>query len=455
MDGTNQAEARVILQNWLVANKVKQSQLAREAEIHRSIISRFLKGRNLDADSARKLYKVLEKSMSPVDRRTFLKALGLLPFIALTPSDSSPKLISQIDEKPPDSYEAGMRLFVSAMDTAQHSWEEAIPLFLQAEQAFGPASSQAARAACEAIQQFINLGEYERAEQEVRRVQNSYEQVMDPDTKSRLNGVIGWLEYYEGNLAESKKRFESCLELAQLTGVERLGDGANHFLGKIYSAYGQMSPQKQEADLLFHTAEKHFQVSFLSSLKRGNEGSQAFEIFRQSQLLQVWGDYQRARQFRNRAYQMFGRQSGVFHIGIAEANLALEEGEIRTPKLKAEDALSGWAHEKYARGMSNAITVLAIADRQQGKPIQAFELLVAALCIYPPQSPWKTNQLLSQIEDMRDWLVIQQGRRQHHLLVQNLFEKVRERKGYFSYLDCIVGERNNTIVQVFRLLGLE
>jgi tetratricopeptide (TPR) repeat protein len=348
-----------------------------------------------------------------------------------------------------------MRLFVLAADTAQRSWEEAIPIFLQAEQAFGPASSQAARAACEAIQQFVNLGDYKRAEQEVQRVQSTYEQVMDPETKARLNGVAGWLEYYKGNLAESKKRFESCLEIAQLTGVERLGDGANHFLGKIYSAYGQMSYQKKEADLLFRTAEEHFQISFMSSLKRGNEGSQAFEIFRHSQLLQVCGDYQTARQFRKRAYQIFGRHSGILHIDIAEAKLELEEGEIRIPKLKAEGALQEWAHEKYARGMSNAITVLAIADRQQGKPVQAFESFIAALCIYPPQSPWKITQLWSQLDDVTDWLILQQGRRQQRLLVQRILEKVQERRGYFSYLDCTVGERDNAVAQIFQRLGLE
>jgi hypothetical protein len=151
---------------------------------------------------------------------------------------------------------------------------------------------------------------------------------------------------------------------------------------------------------------------------------------------------------------MFGNPSGGFYIDVAEAKLALEEGGAQIPIPKVERALQGWAHEKYARGISNAIAVLALADYQESELAQALELSIASLCIYPPQGQWKIQQLWSQVEHMNELLIHEEGGRKHYSLVRRIYELAQEKAGYFSYLDCISGDRSNIIPEIFRRLGV-
>lgn len=74
----------------------------------------------------------------------------------------------------------------------------------------------------------------------------------------------------------------------------------------------------------------------------------------------------------------FRRDLMILHIDLEEARLALEDGEIRAPKRKAEEALRGWAQVKYAKGMSDALRILGTLEYIQGKPEKALELYIVS-----------------------------------------------------------------------------
>lgn len=442
-------KARVFVRDWLTSNNVKQISLAKEAGVNRSIISRFLKGKSLlDADSAIKIYSVLQKNMRAINRREFLKALGLLPLalsLGHTQSDIAP--LSSVEKINP--YEAGTQLLLLGIETAKHSWEEAIPIFFRAEKTFGPGSSQAARAACETIQQLINLGDCERATSEVNRVQADYRLIMDPETQAEFNRVQGWLDYYKGNFSNAEKSFKECINLAQLSGTEYRIGHIHHFLGRVYSDWGQIS---SNAQVLFHQSENHFAIALQNSLKYGNDANVAFEFFRQSQLFQAEGKYHEAQAYRKKSIQMFGRDMGRLHAEIEETKVLLEDGELRLPRIKAESALQEWAQIKYAKGISESLKVLGLAAYQEGNLSQALELSIATLCIYPFENQLNNAKFWGHVGEISEELALQIGRNRYRVLLSEMDGLIQERRNYFSYLNNVSADRSKQIASVLQRL---
>ncbi len=76
-------QARQIVRNWLTAYTRSLRNLAQEAGLQPSVLSRFLKGETtLEAGSALKVYNVMQQSMNLLDRKNFIEKMDLLPLAA-------------------------------------------------------------------------------------------------------------------------------------------------------------------------------------------------------------------------------------------------------------------------------------------------------------------------------------------------------------------------------------
>jgi len=301
-------------------------------------------------------------------------------------------------------------------------------------------------------QMLLNLGDYDKTREEVIRIQHTYGSIMDPETEAELHRIRGWLDYYQGNFAQSENWFRKCLGIAEQTGIERIGDSAQHFLGRVYCDWGQTFRQKQEVDLLLHKAEAQFDKALEIHRRWGDEFPIAFDLLRKAQLRRVQSNWQDAKQLRDKARQIFGRDLGVLHVDLEEARLALEDGEIRAPRLKAEEALRGWAQVKYAKGMSDALRILGTLEYIQGEPEQALELYVVALCIYPFEGHLDNRRLWTEISDIYSVMVYQGDRSGYHKLVQRIQESVKSQQGYFSFLNNVSADRSADIARIFNRL---
>jgi tetratricopeptide (TPR) repeat protein len=422
--------------------------LAMRAGIQPSIISRFLNGGTLEVGSAIKLYMALPDDMDVVNRRNFLQMMGLSLLASqlnrdLLPSGELQSLNPMASSSPS---EVGTRLMALGYQLAPNSWEKAIPLFREAEDAFGVASSQAARAALEAAQALVNLCDYDKAQAELLRIEYTYRSIMDPETKAEWYRIRGWLDYYQGDFAQSEEWLTNTIKIAEQTGIDRLADF--HFLGRLYCDWGQVCHQQQKASLLFHKAEVLFDRAYELQHRQGDDVSKAFDLFRKAQLLRAQHNWQEADKLRTEARQIFDRDLAVLHVDLEEARLDLEDGETRRPKLRAEKALRGWAQIKYAKGMSDSLRVLGFSEFIQGKVDQALELYAAALCIYPFENHSENQKLWISISNLRSDIIRKEGRKAYQTLMRRIQEFAEGQQGYFSYLANVSADRSADIARV-------
>lgn len=360
----------------------------------------------------------------------------------------------------PEIYELGTRLITAGLELSDRSlWKDALTFFRKAEDVLlGTASSEAARAACYAALMHAELGDYERAQKEVIRIQHTYKSILDPETEEVLYRVKAWVNYYQGNFIQAERWFRECLKIAERTGHERIGETAQHFIGRVYLDWGQTLGQKEKANVLFHKAKVNLEKSYQLHLKWGfGEGERAFDFFRKAQLLRVEHKWHEARQLRNKARHMFVSRYpyNILHVDLEEAMLALENGEIRTPKLKAEEALKRWAHINKSSGMADALKILGDLECTLGKPDLALEPYVAALCIYPYENNLSNRQLRAKITDICLDIIHREGRKAYHKLRLHIHELAENRQGSFSYLNNVTADRSADIPRVLSRLNPE
>jgi tetratricopeptide (TPR) repeat protein len=448
-------EIRQTIKGWLASRNRSIRSMAEEAGIQPSVVSRFLNQQSnaLKTDSIIRLYAVLRKDMKPLERRDFLRAAALLPLAFLLGHDSV--LASELEDIRASEVsrgEAGTRLMLIGNEVAQSSWKEAIPWFHRAEKVLGVGTSQAARAGLAAAQLFLNLGDHDRAGQEVIRVQHAYQPDMDRETLAEVYRIKGWLDYYHGRFPDSERWLRKCIGVSEETGVEALAESAQHFLGRVYSDWAQTQREKSQADLLYHNAQVQFDIAYQIHLRWGTESQRAFDLLRKAQSYQVQGDWREAFPLRNRAREMFRHELAILHIDLEEARWALLDGELRKPTVQAEGALRGWAEINYAKGMADALRILGTAECIQGSPERALEHYIAALCIFPFENHLANRQLWAEIADLRGDLLWREDRKAYSRLLQRIRESVEARAGRFSYLGSVTADRNTDVAQIFERL---
>jgi tetratricopeptide (TPR) repeat protein len=331
--------------------------------------------------------------------------------------------------------------------TRNYSWEKAILIYFEVEKILGLASSLAPWAALQAVLLQVTLGDFTQALMDITRIENTYLSIMDPETKAELHIVKGWVNYYQGNYAQAETCFSEPLAIALETGTERLAKDAEHFLGRLYCDWGQSFSQKQQNESLFHNSKSHLEEAYRLHSKFGTEINQAFDLFRKAQLQQVRNNAREARQLRDTARQMFGKDKAVLHIDMEEAKIAVADREYVESKVKAERALSGWSEVKYAKGIADSIKILGEANYIQGKLAPALELFLASLCIYPYKN-LANQQLWTKIIQLKSIILQQVNRNGYEKIMLQIQESMNERSGYFSYLNRLIVDRTPDISQI-------
>lgn len=453
----DQQVARELLQRYMTDTGYGVNELARQAGVSRSILSRFLSGKTfLQEGSALRVYCTIERDINVMDRRNFLRSVGLLPLALVLSRDRD--LLSDLAVEAhgvavPGDVLLANRLLVAGHELAQQGlWEAAIQILRRAEKGFGRGSSQAARAAVDIAQLFINLGSYEAAREELQRVEREYARVMDPETRANFHTRRGWLDYYLGDLSKAAERFQAVLGIAREHGIEHLED-ARHFLGRTYRDLGALHDTGKARDRWLHMGEQQLRRAFEVHGRCATETEQAFGLLRLSQLKLLQYDWRAAQELRARARQMFGDDLTTLHIDLEEAKLALLDGEVHPAKVRAEKGLDGFRHIKYARGMARALHLLGVHAHVQGRTPEAIEYYVASLAVFPYQSSPAHPQT---------WLCLDQAlwemrvRHEHDELRKTLHllhDMAQSRTGPFEELNHVAADRTAHLMEILRRLA--
>lgn len=327
-------------------------------------------------------------------------------------------------------------------------WEESLPLCRKAEALLG-ITPEGAYAACQIGYIYTELGDYERAQQEVQRIQATYAAVLDWANETRYTLTSGWIAYDTGNFAEAAIRFEHCLTLTTQAGNEQLSTHAHHFLGRVYCGWGQTLVSTKERITSFHQARSHLQRAYELHRRWGEQGDLAFDLLRQAQVSRAEGDWRQAQQLRAETRSLSGSELISLHVDMEEATLLLQEGNVDSNVfVLAENALRGWAQVKRARGMASALRVLGMAHQHYGNLEVAGELLVAARCIYPFVAPEAQAEHWNNVQQ----LVRKVTGTSNPLYVQHLYERAMSRQGYFIYLDDVIVDNSANLEGVFAQL---
>jgi len=444
----DQGPARQIVRNWLTEQNRSLRNLAKEAGMQPSVISRFLHGETLlEEGSALKLYGVMQQNLYPLDRKSFVETTGLTRLMAVFSRDT---LFS--DDAHAPAYDIGNRLMVAGYDMCNRAAHQAaIPLFRAAAQVLGTGSGQAAFAGCLIAQMFLNLGDYQQAQVEADQVQNTYSAVMDTETKAELYRIKNWVAYYRGHYPQSEQWLRERIKLGAEGGIERLTNP--HFLGRVYYDLGCQAQSKKEADRLFQQAAVCFDQAYQIALRWADDHNQAFDRFRKAQVLQMQGQWQDAQTLRTQAKQVFSNGSiagsiALLHVTLEEAKLLLEEGQIAGPKSKTEEVLRGWVQVKYPKGIGDALKVLGDLEYMQGNLECALQIFAARLCIYPCDHYPSNRQVWSEVHNLQWEIVRREGRNFYQQMIHRIQQLAEHRQGYFSYLDSITVDRGDDIARV-------
>ena len=443
--------ARQLLREWLRLRGYSIRDLAKRSGLQPSVLSRFLAGETaLKPSSALKLYGAFHGHMHPLRKRQFLEAASLLslaqvfrhdPALSIYPMDAD---LSAVQGRV-----AGKELMAAGHDIANFAPLEAIHLYRAAEAAFGAASNDGTWAALHIAQRFMTLGDYGRARRELERTERVYASIMDPETKAQTHTKWGWYHYYTGTLRQAERRFQQCIAIARETGADRLAsEGAEHFLARTYFEMAKQCPHKSGADEWLHKAETQFDYCYQSRMRTGD--NVAFDLFRKSQVLQWRGRAHEAQKLRDRARQMFSGMLVTIYVDMEEAQIALANGQARWPMRKAEEAVRGWAHIRYAKGIADSLRFLGDLETSSGRLTQAVEHYVAARCVFPPGGPQGTRELDADIRHLSGILAHQNSGTGH---VQRIRTLAHERRGPFSWLDCIAADRAPVVEQTLAWLG--
>ena len=444
-----------LISTWLTANELNAAWLAHQAGINPSILSRSLNHKTrLNEASALRLYRVMRWRMSKADREAFLAAAGVLDLVQDARESLTPET-SPLPDAQGNPQILGMRLMLSGYSLVEAgATREAVPQFLKAEQAFGVASTNAPRAACEAINCLTNLGDITRAEQEILRVAGQYAQVMDLETRVFYCAIRGAMELDRGCLDAAEPWFIECLRIAEVTSIARLGDNAQHNLGLIYLGRAQTAPFGTSLDALLNTALSHFDKHLQRLQQRGAPDWEiAFEHFRRAQVQQLQGDVTLAAANRRLARKICRHPSFNHHIDIAEADLNLTEGNARRATYLVTSCLEDGALMNYAAGMSRSVRVMAQAALQNGDTTEAFEKAIAAACINPFGTPIDRAQLQTLLDEITASVRHVEGERGYQQVLARIRARLNERDGIHAHLDDVAADRSDAIESLFRKLG--
>lgn len=421
--------ARKMVQMQLKMQNTNAAGLAQRAGLSRSIVSRFLAGHRLDVASALKIYQTIQPGMSATEKVTLLRAMGLLELATML-QNSVPVIHQPITEGP---FELGCRLMIAGAETDPL---RGLPLYQQAEQAFGLGSSVAVHAACMIVRCLLDLSEFTRAEVELTRIASVYDGKMELDTQERLIAFHGWLYFGCRDMAQAKLWFSRLQEMQAKLGID-VGE-SDHFIGMVDTRLGTQASTAAEADQLFSQAEAHLSTATkLHQQNRQGEITSAFDALRLSQLYAAQSRHDDARRERLRARTIFRIYSSTgthLHCDVDTANELLLDGETAKAARIAHEALDVFTAAGYAQGVARSLRLLSLASMQEGQNSEALEAAVAGVCINPYATHGPKHWLRDLMTELNAVVIWEVGHKQHAQLLAKIRERAMERRGVFSRL---------------------
>ena len=436
------SEARRNLREWLAAHKKSQSELARLAGLNRSVISRFLeKDQPLSTSTATKLYNVLKLDLDPALRQQWMERLNLEEVKAsLSESHTSDEMPSFIEVYP--NLERGYYWLNKAWGTLRQDRNvpAALELFAQAERAFGKYSTLAALAGCEIIQQYINLGHLARAEQEVFRVEQAYQHVMDVQIRREFLQLKGMTAYDRQDYTRALQAVDELIVMEKKYGFQTLHQ---HIAGlsqlRLAERLDDAAPEKQR---LLGMAEENIRFLCRHFQQGGSDLDMGFMNLRLAQILREQGRYTDATHYRKMVQRFFLGQIAAGHLAIEEANLALLDGDTTHARTRAMAAQEGWFVQAYAGGLGRIAAVTAQSLWMEGRAEEALEPTVVAASIAPHEACFKGDQFVDLPWQINRLVRREAGASRYAVLIEQMREHVQLQSGHFACLAHVVPDRS-------------
>jgi tetratricopeptide (TPR) repeat protein len=336
-----------------------------------------------------------------------------------------------------------------AMEANRTSWEQSIALCREAEQALGVASGRAAKAVCMAAEMFVCMGDFKAAQAELKRVDKVYGLVIDDDTAAEVNRLMGWIEYFQGNLMQAKEQFEKCIEISKKTGVPEINHRIQHFLGRVYFDLSELTTQRELKYLRLQASKEYFERGYEYDRRWGGELNWAYALMSKAQILQKNNQWSDVRKLWKQAKEHSRYEITVaINVDLAEARLDLRDNVLEGPKSVAQEALNIWTDRKYAEGVALALQILGEIAYRKNDTGQALELYTAALCVYPFPDYSRSRLSVKMVDELSVSILHHDGFESYQKLLQQIRENAKTKQGPFSCLDQIPVNRDADIENI-------
>lgn len=441
MQATDWEAARRLTRDWLRHEGISAARLACRANVQRSVVSRFLKGQPITPQTAARLCDAIQTTLSQSERITLMDAFGLSRYSQLAGFGVSNVVPESMTGWPVDVLISNTliatRVWAMAVDTASRvSWIQAIPLFFEAERAFGY-SSTAARAGLQGVQMLINICDFTAAEREAIRIQTAYASEMDTVTRAQLAYMRGWTAFDRGEFECALKWFRQDIDLPEHGSTEYYIGCGHHFTARTLLEMSRLQTDSVTIARMLNEAEHHARKSLAWKIDHQAPQSQiGYDHLRLMEILDAQGRHDDARTHRRKANEIFAGEGPNLHIMVHTAEQDLDEGDTKRAIKKGLESLNGW--REYTNGYARSAGIVAEGKLEEDKAAQALRYAALSHAFNPRYAHHRNRPSAIDLVNEASRLVLhQQGRRKHDALVQQTKEDAQSRAGEFAYLNRV------------------
>jgi tetratricopeptide (TPR) repeat protein len=450
-------DVRAHIREWMAGYHVNQSRLAQQAGLNRSIVSRFLeKGQPLSPESASRLFRVFTANAEVAERFVWLERLGLdgmAESLGLLPMEDTVPSISGGTYASGDLQEGYHLLNLSII--AGLDLLAANRYLEQAEKAFHNSPNMAATAAILQAQNWLDLGDTDRARQAVVRIETTYLHSIDPITRLRFKLAHGQLEYVCSNYSAAVKIFT---DLAHNEIGNNSVSMAKHFLGLSLLALGETSTTPADAKRWLKMAERFLLASLQERLMLHPVADDvAFEHLRLSQIYRKENRTEEAEYHLKQARTVCACDEPRLYVELELADLALEAGKTKAARTRATRCLERWStlfkSSGYPMGMAFSLVVIAFSYVVDNRLRRSLAAAITAAALAPAGLHYKGEKLAHLPGLFAGDLFRQVDGRSYKRYVAALQEDLVSHYGYFAYLKSVTPDRTSAALQILQSLG--
>lgn len=207
----------------------------------------------------------------------------------------------------------------------------------------------------ETVQTLINLGELERAQEELEKTDKSQIWVFEKQ---------GWVHELMGMYQEAETDFQKVLDTSQSDDPSY--KTAIHFIGRAKFGLNKINE-----------ARKQFEQDLKEGIQSNNKFRQAYNLRWLAQCDLKDGKIKNAREKLTRIWKLIkgGEKSGIWaHMLVLEGLICVEENNLEYAREVFTNARQLWQRDDlYVRGAADALVGLAVCDLLEGKQKEAIK----------------------------------------------------------------------------------